>query len=99
MVKPSAKGDPQVTLLVAAAGGGVFFGLYYNFLILIPVTLVAMIVCSASALLGGYSMPSALFATIIPTIGLQGGYMVGVTGRDLFAQLLIRLNGGESKRA
>jgi hypothetical protein len=87
-----------VTLLITAAGAGIFFGLYYNFLILIPTTLVATIVCSASALLGGHSASSALLAIVIPAISLQAGYMVGLAGRDLLSQFLARLNGAQSKR-
>jgi hypothetical protein len=70
-----------VTLLIVAALAGIFFGLYYNFLVLIPVTLAAAITCSVAALLNGQGAGSAFFAIIIPAIGLQGGYMIGLTSR------------------
>ena len=87
-----------MTLLIAAVGTGIFFGLYYNFLILIPITIVATIVCGTSALLGGHSEWSALLSIIVPGVGLQGGYMVGLAGRDLLSQFLVRLSGAQSGR-
>jgi hypothetical protein len=48
-------------------------------------------------LLHGQSISSALLAIVIPAVGLQGGYMIGLTGRDLFDQLLARFSGAESK--
>ena len=85
-------------LLITAAGAGIFFGLYYNFLVLIPITLAATMVCCASAVLGGSSAASALLAMIVPAVGLQGGYMVGLTSRDLVGQILARLNRAQSNR-
>ena len=87
-----------MTLLIAAAGAGFFFGLYYSFLALIPITLGATMVCCASALWTGSTAASTLFAMVIAAIGLQGGYMVGLTSRDLVGPFLARLNGMQSNR-
>lgn len=81
-------------LLIVTCVAGIFFGLYYNFFVLIPLTLVT---CTAAALLHGQSMSSALLAIVIPAVGLQGGYMIGLTGRDLFGQLLTRFSWVQSK--
>ena len=86
-----------MALLIVTCMAGVFFGLYYNFFVLIPLTLVAAATCSSAALLHGQPISSALLAIVIPTVGLQGGYMIGLTGRDLFDQLLARFSGAESK--
>lgn len=85
-------------LLITAAGAGIFFGLYYNFLVLVPIALAATIVCCASAVLSGASAASALLTMIVPAVGLQGGYMVGLTSRDVVGQVLARLNGAQSNR-
>jgi hypothetical protein len=85
-------------LLIVASLAGIFFGLYYNFLVLVPLTLAAAITCSTVALLDGGSALSAVFAIIIPAIGLQGGYMIGLTSRDIFSQFVNRHNGVQSKR-
>jgi hypothetical protein len=85
-------------LLIVASVAGIFFGLYYNFLVLIPLTLAAALACSAAALLHGENVSAALFAIVIPAIGLQGGYMIGLTSRDVLSQFLSRLNAAQSKR-
>jgi uncharacterized membrane protein len=82
--------------LITAVGAGFFFGLCYNFLVLAPITLAAAIMCGASAMSTG--AVSTLIAIIIPAIGLQGGYMIGLTSRDLFSQFLARVNGAQSNR-
>ncbi len=78
---------------------GVYFGLYYGFLILIPLTLAAALACVASSAIHGEAISGALLATITAAIGLQGGYMIGLTGRDLFSQVVARLNSMQSRRA
>jgi hypothetical protein len=87
-----------MVLLIVASVAGIFFGLYYNFLVLIPLTLAAAAACSAAALLHAQPVSAALFAVVIPAIGLQGGYMIGLTSRDVLSQFLSRLNGAQSKR-
>jgi hypothetical protein len=84
-----------MALLIATCMAGIFFGLYYNFLVLIPLTLVAAATCSVAALLHD---SSTLLAIVIPAVGLQGGYMIGLTGRELFDQLLARFSRVQSKR-
>ena len=85
-------------LLIVASLAGIFFGLYYNFLVLIPLTLAAAITCSTVAVQAGGSAGSALLAIIIPAIGLQAGYMIGLTSRDTFGEFLNRHVGAQSKR-
>jgi hypothetical protein len=41
---------------------------------------------------------AALFAFIPAAISLQGGYMIGLTARELFGQFIARLNAAQSKR-
>jgi hypothetical protein len=87
-----------VTLLIVASLAGVFFGLYYKFLVLVPITLAAAITSSATALWAGHSAWSALLAIILPAIGLQGGYMIGLTSRDFLGQIFARNDSVQSKR-
>jgi hypothetical protein len=86
-----------VILLVVASLAGIFFGLYYKFLILVPFTLAAAIASSVVALWVGHSVWTGLFAIVVPAVGLQGGYIVGLTSRDLLGQAL-RNNSVQSKR-
>jgi len=87
-----------MVLLIVACLAGIFFGLYYNFLVLIPLTLAAAIACGAAAALHGQAISASLLAIVIPAVGLQGGYMIGLTGRDLLSQFVSRLSGVQSKR-
>jgi hypothetical protein len=86
-------------MLIVAGSVGIFLGLHHPFLVLIPVTLGAAIICSLAAMLDGQSVLSSFFAIIIPAVALQGGYMIGLTGRDPIHQLLARISGGQSRRA
>jgi hypothetical protein len=36
---------------------------------------------------------------VVPVIALQGGYVIGLTGRDPFQQTLARFSGEQSRRA
>jgi hypothetical protein len=86
-----------VALLIVACLAGIFFGLYYNFLVLVPLALAAALTCSAVAVTHGESISAALLAIVVPTVS-PGGYMIGLTGRDLLSQFLSRPGGAQSKR-
>jgi hypothetical protein len=87
-----------MVLLIVSCVAGIFFGLYYNFQVLIPLTLAAAIVCSTTALLNGQTFPASLFSVVLPAVGLQGGYMIGLTSRDLLDYVVSRLRGVQSRR-
>jgi hypothetical protein len=87
-----------MVLLIVASVAGIFLGLYYNLLVLVPVTMAAAVALSAVALWHGETVSIALFAIVIPAVGLQGGYMIGLTSRDVLSQFLSRLNAAQSKR-
>jgi hypothetical protein len=87
-----------MVLLIVAFVTGIFLGLYCNLLVLVPVTMGAALVFSVAALLHGETVSTALFAIVIPAIGLQGGYMIGLTSRDVLSQFLSRPNAAQSKR-
>ena len=72
-----------MTLLITAAAAGFLLGLYYNFLVLIPITLAAAMACCASAVFADANGISALWPIIVPAVALQAGYMVGLTSRDI----------------
>jgi hypothetical protein len=53
--------------------------------------------CSAIAWLDGESAISLASLTMVPSVGLQGGYVIGRTGRDLLAPFLAGGNGSQSQ--
>jgi hypothetical protein len=86
-------------MLIIAGLGGILLGLHHQVLVLIPVTLGAAIVCGLTAILDGQGVLLYLSTVVILAVALQGGYMIGMTGRDPIRQLLTRISGGQSKRA
>jgi hypothetical protein len=83
-------------LLILTCIAGILLGLWFRVTILLPVTLAgAATYASASA---GQNPGAIIVAIVISSIALQAGYMIGLTGRDLFAQILSRLNIAQSKR-
>jgi membrane protein DedA with SNARE-associated domain len=83
----------MILLGVACLIGG-FVGLYFNVLILVPLTAALPFACCLSTAGHGDMISAALFSFIPAAIGLQGGYMIGLTARDLFR----RSNTAQSKR-
>ena len=77
-------------VLILACATGIYFGLYYGYLLLVPLTLAAMLTSGAVAACQGHPMSAALLATIVPAIAIQGGYMIGLTGRDFLGQFISR---------
>jgi hypothetical protein len=77
---------------------GIYFGLNYGFLTLIPLTLAVALACVAGTVIHGEAISDALSTTVTTAIGLQGGYMIGLTGRDLFSQFAALLNSTHSRR-
>ena len=83
-------------LIVLAALVGVFIGLNFKAVILIPVFLFGAVAYSALSIEHGFGANA--LAIVVAAVSVQGGYMIGLTGRDLFSQMLVRLNIVQSKR-
>jgi hypothetical protein len=90
-------GRTPVVLLIIACLAGIYFGLYYNLLVLVPLTVAAVLTSSAVSAWHGQTISTALLALVIPAVGLQGGYMIGLTGRDLFGQFISRFRAAPTK--
>lgn len=88
-----------MAIMITASFVGILFGLYFQVLILVPLTLSAIVYWDVAAMLVGQSAEAALLSVVVPVIALQGGYMIGLTGRDPFHQTLARFSGEQSRRA
>jgi membrane protein DedA with SNARE-associated domain len=77
---------------------GILIGLHYNVLAVIPATLAAIFVSCVSALVSGGAFATVLFGILTSVIGLQAGYMIGLTGRGLIGQIFSRTASAQSKR-
>ena len=80
-------------LIILACLTGVLLGLTFNVFVLFPVTIAGAL--AYLFLSQGQGLGTAI---LIPAISLQAGYMIGLTSRDAFGQILARLNIAQSKR-
>jgi len=85
-------------LPLLACIAGIYLGLYFNILVLLPFSILGAGAYIVSAWAAGQSVFHSAVVLLFPMIAIQAGYMIGLTARDPFGQLLARLNTGQSKR-
>jgi hypothetical protein len=85
-------------LPLLACGAGVYLGLNFNILVLLPVSVVAAGAFIFSSCASGQSFLDSASIVLFPLISVQAGYMLGLTAREPYGQVLTRLNIGQSKR-
>ena len=86
----------MLPLLVCVAG--IFLGLYFNVLVLLPVSLIGSAVFINVNLSSGVSFYADIGDLLVPLISGQAGYMLGLTGRDTYFQILARFQAVQSDR-
>jgi hypothetical protein len=85
-------------LILLACGFGIFLGLYLGVLALLPFSVFGAGAILASSWMSGQSLFVNASVLIWPLIFLQAGYVLGLTSREVYAQLLTRLNISQSKQ-
>jgi hypothetical protein len=85
-------------LPLLAFGAGIYLGLHFNILTLMPFSVLGAgaFICSSWA--SGQSFFGSAIALLFPLISVQAGYMVGLTSREAYQQLRVRLNIGQTER-
>jgi hypothetical protein len=83
-------------LIVLACLTGIVLGLTFNVVALLPFAFAGGFVCALKFADQGPGIVAASF--LVSALSVQGGYMIGLTGRDLLAQILTRLNTVQSRR-
>ena len=86
-------------LPLIACGVGIYVGLHFNVLALLPLLVLGAGAYIVTAWSNGHGLLSSMAAVILPIIAVQVGYFLGVTARPAYAQLLSRLNIRHSERA
>ena len=84
-------------LFFIACGAGIYLGLHFNILTLLPFSVLAAATYFSSFWLSGQSAIGNA-DLLIALVAVQGGYMLGLTGREPYQQVLARLNISPSKR-
>jgi hypothetical protein len=85
-------------LPLLSCGAGIYLGLNFNVLILLPLSLFGAIAFIFVSWSSGLGLSESFGVVLLPLISAQGGYMLGLTARDAYGQLLARLNHAQSKR-
>jgi hypothetical protein len=86
----------MLPLLVCIAG--IFLGLYFKVLVLLPISLIGSAIFVLVNLSSGLSPYANLGDLLFPLISGQAGYMMGLTGRDTYGHILARLHAVQSNR-
>jgi nitric oxide reductase large subunit len=85
-------------LPLLACGVGVYLGLHFNILVLLPFSVLGAGAFVFSSWTSGQSFFDSASVLLFPIISVQAGYMLGLTARETYGQLLARLNIGQSKQ-
>jgi hypothetical protein len=78
---------------------GIYLGLRFTILALLPISFLGAGAFIASSLAAGQSFAAAALATALPFLMLQAGYMLGLTARPVCGQILARLSVRQSRGA
>jgi nitric oxide reductase large subunit len=85
-------------LIFLACGAGIYIGRHFSVLALFPFSLLGAGAFVTSCWMSGQGLFASATILILPLVSLQTGYFLGLTSRGAYAQLLARLNIGQSKR-
>lgn len=83
-------------LIVLASLAGIIVGLKFKVVVLLPLVLMGSAAYVALSMEQG--LGATILALVVAAVSIQGGYIIGLTGRDLFVQVLNRLNIVHSRR-
>ena len=85
-------------LPILACGAGIYVGLHFNILALLPLSVLGAGAYIVSAWANGQSLLDALAVVALPIITVQVGYFVGLTSRPAYLHLRSRLSVRHSER-
>jgi hypothetical protein len=85
-------------LPLLACCAGVYIGLHFSVLALLPFLVLGTGAFIISSYASGHGIFESASNMLVPVILVQVGYMLGLTAREAYGQVLARLNIGQSKR-
>lgn len=85
-------------LSALTCGAGVYLGLYFNLLGLLPLSALGAGAYLLSAWSPGQNLFDGAWNLLLTIIAIQAGYMVGLTARDPYRQILERIGSIQSHR-
>jgi hypothetical protein len=85
-------------LPILACGAGIYVGLHFNILALLPLSVLGAGAYIVSAWANGQSLLDGAAIVLLPLIAAQVGYFLGLTTRPAYLHLRSRLNIRHSER-
>jgi hypothetical protein len=85
-------------LPILACGAGIYVGLHFNILALLPLSVLGAGAHLVSAWANGQGLLDGLTVMALPIIAVQAGYFLGLTTRPAYLHLRSRLNIRHSER-
>jgi hypothetical protein len=85
-------------LPILACGAGIYVGLHFNILALLPLSVLGAGAYMVSAWANGQGLLDGLAVVALPIIAVQAGYFLGLTTRPAYLHLRSRLNVRHSER-
>jgi hypothetical protein len=85
-------------LPILACCAGIYVGLHFNILALLPLSILGAGAYMVSAWASGQGLLDGLAVVALPIIAVQAGYFLGLTTRPAYLHLRSRLNVRHSER-
>jgi hypothetical protein len=85
-------------LPILACCAGIYVGLHFNILALLPLSVLSAGAYLVSAWANGQGLLDGLAVIALPVIAVQAGYFLGLTTRPAYMHLRSRLNIRHSER-
>ena len=85
-------------LPLLACCAGVYIGLHFSVLALLPFLVLGTGAFIISSCASGHGFFESACTMLVPVILVQVGYMLGLTARAAYGRVLARLNIGQPKR-
>ena len=86
-------------LPILACGAGIYVGLHFNILALLPLSVLGAGAYLVSAWANGQGLLDGLAVVALPIIAVQAGYFLGLTTRPAYLHLRSRISIRHSERA
>jgi uncharacterized membrane protein (GlpM family) len=81
-----------------AFSAGIYLGLHFNIWVVLPFSLLGAVATMLTSWAWGHSFFDSAGIVLFPIFAVQAGYMIGLTARETYGQLRVRLNIGQSER-
>jgi hypothetical protein len=85
-------------LLLLVCIAGIFLGLYFNVFVLLPFSSIGAALFISDNLSSGLSFYANAGELLLLLFSLQAGYMLGLTGRATYLQVVARIQAVQSPR-